>query len=133
MSRSGRAQTFENLMGELSLGFWVSLFNSVDELETLWRQLLKKRTTFPGMNTNRTRSALKDALNPVLELRNRVFHHEPIWKLPQLGERHQQCVTVLGWISPAKARLIAGCDRFPQVYGPGEQPFCASAAQRITP
>jgi hypothetical protein len=65
------------ILAELSFGFWTSLFNSqYDQL--LWHPLIKK--SFPYMKARiRTRATLSKRLNKIRNLRNRIFHYEPIW------------------------------------------------------
>lgn len=49
------------------------------------------------------------------ELRNRVFHHEPIFHWGNLHDHHREMHTVITWISPELAALAAITDRFPEV------------------
>jgi hypothetical protein len=54
-------------------------------------------------------------LNRLRRLRNRVFHHEPIWYWRDLSQQHQKVIEVIGWINPAMKSFIWGFDRFAQV------------------
>ena len=58
-------------------------------------------------------------LNDFRKLRNRVFHHEPIWNHSDLAATHQEMLNVAGWISPEMKLLLQTIDRFPAVYSQG--------------
>jgi hypothetical protein len=49
-------------------------------------------------------------------LRNRVFHHEPIWYWRDLAQQHAQLLETINWINPAMRSLIGVLDRFPGVH-----------------
>ncbi|MBZ9644319.1 hypothetical protein [Streptomyces sp. PSKA30] len=48
------------------------------------------------------------------QLRNRIAHHEGIWRLP-LEARRDDLHTVLGFIDPAAATWVAGASRIDDV------------------
>ena len=56
-------------------------------------------------------------------LRNRVFHHEPIWHLQDLELRHREILETIGWISPAVLAITRMLDRFSSVYTMGPQRY----------
>lgn len=119
--RSKRKEpTPPGLMGELTLGFWVSLLD--DYYEAIWRRLLKRRA-FPYLQANRTRTMLLRTMGPLNSLRNRVFHHEPIWFRPDLRARHEDCLSVISWVSPILGERARVLSRFESVLGEGEGPF----------
>lgn len=109
------------VIAELTFGFWTSLFNSYYEL-ILWRHLLK--LTFPYMPRQiRTRNTLSKRLNKVRHLRNRIFHHEPIWYWGDLSQQHNELIEAIGWINPALQETVKILvDRFPVIYSQGHQP-----------
>jgi hypothetical protein len=101
------------IMAELNFGFWTSLFDLRYE-QRLWPRHLK--SVFPNIpRTARTRKNLSTRLNRIRRLRNRVFHHEPIWYWRDLSQQHQEVIEVIGWINPAMKSFIFGFDRFVQV------------------
>lgn len=72
------------IIAELTFGFWTSLLDRRYE-QILWHKIIK--TTFPYMpRTNRTRQHLSQRFNKIRFLRNRVFHHEPIWYWQDLAQ-----------------------------------------------
>ena len=113
-----------DLVSNLPLGFWLSLFRTRYE-QILWPQLLEP--VFPHCPRGlRTRQKLYARLSEIRILRNRVFHHEPIWNLSDLPGRHGQILETIGWISPAMLALARLLDRFPGVYNGGAQPYQAT-------
>lgn len=95
----------------LSFGFWVSLFDSgsrfdsdgnahCDYEETLWRPALHR--AFPkGL----ARREIHKTLNYRRKFRNRIAHHEPIFRR-HLRRDHERILEVTEWISPATAAWI---------------------------
>ena len=105
------------LIANSNLGFWVSLFNRRYE-NILWPKLLKD--VFPYMpNSLRTRKNLSSRLNSIRRLRNRIFHYEPIWNRPNLGQRHDEILETIGWINPDMLEAVRLFDGFPEVYQAG--------------
>ena len=103
----------DKIVAELTFGFWSSLFNRAYEL-ALWKQL---RLAFPHLpKPSRQRATVSATINAVRQLRNRVYHHEPVaWQLPQLQQHYQQITTLLGWLDPQLLTWLQPLDRFPAV------------------
>jgi hypothetical protein len=93
------------ITAELTLGFWVSLFN-VEYERVLWKSL---RKVFPNMpKSERQRKKVAPPLNRFRTFRNRIFHHEPIsWNL--------EMITVMAWINKDIPVWFAPFDRFDDV------------------
>ena len=101
----------------LSFGFWVSLFNGSYHRGP-WPRLLG--SVFPFMPRQvRTPKNLLKRLERIRRLRNRVFHHEPVWHWGDLEDQHERLLETISWISPAKVRLVTMLDRFSDVYDAG--------------
>jgi len=100
----------DKVLAELTFGFWVSLFNS--DQTPLWKEL---RLVFPRCpKPMRQRKNISKALNQVRDLRNRVFHHEPLlWLSPRLIDQHQIGVEVIGWLGPELRVWLEARDRLP--------------------
>jgi hypothetical protein len=106
--------TPSKVVAELTLGFWVQLFNSEFEL-ILWKDL---RRTFPYLQKiDRRRHKVSAPLNNFRNFRNRIFHYEPVcWNISRLQTVHNELTTLLGWLNkdlPAWAQQV---DKFPQVF-----------------
>jgi len=109
------------IVAELSFGFWTSLLDVRYE-QVLWPRLLK--IVFPFMpRPIRTRKMLSKRLHPVRHLRNRVFHHEPIWHWRDLVQQHNELLEAISWINPAMLEMIKVLDRFPDVRQQGVQTY----------
>lgn len=112
---SGRHEqiTSSKIVAELTLGFWVSLFNSEYE-RILWKDL---RRAFPFMpKTMRQRKNVSAPLNRFRAFRNRVFHNESIcWNIRRVSDIHTEIVEVLGWMNCDMPGWLAQSDRFQSV------------------
>lgn len=121
----------DRVVAELNFGFWTSLFNDRYE-HVLWRSNPKIgdagkliKTAFPNLEPRlRTRAKIGARVNTIRQrLRNRIFHHEPIWNMHSLPALHVELHAILGWINPAMLELVKRIDRFPEVYGQGSRPY----------
>ncbi len=106
--------TPDKLVAELTFGFWTSLFNASFQDE-LWQPL---RLVFAHCPKGlRQRHNISSALNQIRDLRNRVFHHEPlVWLKPTLLEQHATGTKVVGWIGSDLQMWLYSHDRFPAAW-----------------
>ncbi|MEA2080543.1 MAG: Abi family protein [Pseudomonadota bacterium] len=105
------------IIAELNFGFWTSLFDRRYE-QVFWPRMIK--TTFPHMPRRiRTRQTLSKRLHKIRILRNRIFHHEPIWYWQDLSQQHLDILQTISWIEPAMCDLVEIIDRFPSTYNDG--------------
>lgn len=113
IKRRGETVTIDKINGELTLGFWVSLFNAEYE-KVLWKDL---RKVFPNMPKSiRQRKNVSAPLNTLCALRNRVFHNENIsWSLVKLEELHSLLIQVIDWMNPKVTIWMKCVDRFNKV------------------
>ena len=106
-----------NIVAELTFGFWTCLLDRRYE-GSFWPHSLA--TVVPKMpRTMRTRQNLSRQVETIRKLRNRAFHHEPIWHWNNLVAQQQSVLSVIGWISPAMQTFVQSLDRFPQVQAEG--------------
>ncbi|HCF9660097.1 hypothetical protein PZT57_26190 [Pseudomonas aeruginosa] len=111
LTRRKEQQHPDKIVAELTFGFWVSLFNSQYQL-SLWKNLRLVFGQCP--KPTRQRHNISTALNQIRDLRNRVFHHEPLlWLSPDLQTQHAVGVQILGWIDPALTNWLGQRDRLP--------------------
>ncbi len=82
----------------LSFGFWLSLLNGKYH-RTLWVPGLHK--AFPYAHIKRAK-IIKN-LDHLRTLRNRIAHHEPIFKR-HLEKDYENIITSIGWICPDTAQ-----------------------------
>ena len=113
ITRRRELVTPSKVVAELTFGFWTRLFNSEFE-RILWKDL---RRAFPYMpKAMRQRKHLTAPINNFRNLRNRIFHNEPIcWKLSKLDGIHSQILEVLSWINKDIPTWIIQFDRFEDV------------------
>jgi len=103
--------TGNKVVAELTMGFWVRLFNAEYEL-ILWKPL---RKAFPYLEKRRRqRNNVSAPLNKIRDFRNRIFHHEPIsWNLNKLEETHARIFEVISWLNKDLPIIAKELDRVP--------------------
>ncbi|MCX2950011.1 hypothetical protein [Lentzea sp. NEAU-D7] len=99
----------DDVVAQLSLGFWVSLTSRSND-RALWVPALHK--AFPHYSGRRDQLHL--SLVNLLRLRNRVMHHEPIHRR-DLKADHDVLYRVCGYISADLVTEVAAVDTVPQV------------------
>lgn len=127
--REHKRVTRHRLLAGLPLGFWTGLFTRRYEISphssyspgprtALWPKHLK--AVFPEIPRRlATRDHVYRHLKAIGELRNHVFHHRPVWRLP-LDTLHRSATEMIGWISPELRELTSHVDRFHSVHQHGE-------------
>jgi hypothetical protein len=99
----------DSIVAELSFGFWVSLLGRRYDRH-FWVPALHK--AFPGYHGNR--ETLRDNLQAMLMLRNRIMHHEPIHHR-HLAADHAKIYRLLGYVEPEAAVWLCAFDRVPEM------------------
>ena len=122
--KRGKASSPDDIISALTFGFWTGLFRSNYE-QVLWPQLLEE--VFPYVPPEiRTRSQIARRVQRIRNLRNRVFHHEPVWHWNDLESHHNNILDVIGWINPDMLTLVKLVDSFPETYGHGPEIYSDS-------
>lgn len=118
LKKKGQNISSDNLISELSLGFWVSLsFATYEGKDKLYPKLFKDKEFLPDLpTTKRTRKTLSSQLNSICKLRNRIFHHKPIWNERNLKQEYDNTLEVIQWISPILYEMTKTTSRFPEIY-----------------
>ena len=93
LTRQRKSLDIGQIVASYSFGFWVSLLNRRYE-NVLWAKLLKPICPYMP-NRERTRNTLSRRLNRIHKLRNRVFHHEPIWHRSHLIQNHEDLLETI--------------------------------------
>jgi hypothetical protein len=120
LGRRGKPCEAGRLVAELSFGFWTTLFDvRYEQDRVLWPRLFAQKIFAHAPRRKRSRKALSPLLNRVRHLRNRAFHHEPIWHWSDLTQQHALVVDLLGWMGPHLRATGSAVDRFPQVHREG--------------
>jgi hypothetical protein len=116
--RSRRTLCPGDLVAALEFGFWTGMFSTFylwqsGRDQRLWPHRL--HAVFPhGPRLTRVQ-AVSGALNEIRHLRNRIFHHEPVWRRPDLAGERARILEMLAWMSPETARTVRELDRVPRV------------------
>jgi hypothetical protein len=112
--------TTDKIVSDLSAGFWVSQFGARYEIPYTWRSNLKNRI-FANDQTI-TRDVAEDICDRLLDLRNRVAHHEPIFHLP-LDQWRADLDRVLNGMCKNTGGYMASACSFKEVWNdkPGTQ------------
>ncbi|MBZ6261120.1 hypothetical protein KVH22_37015 [Streptomyces olivaceus] len=108
-TRRRRPRTPDDVVAELTFGFWVSLMAKGYDRH-FWVPALHR--AFPHYQGSR--DDLHDALESLRLLRNRVMHHEPVHHR-DLAADHAKIYRVLGYLSAELAKEAAAMDRTPEV------------------
>jgi hypothetical protein len=116
----------QRIVAELSLGFWVSLYSNFYTHSVVVPIVAN---VFPNGPREIVRDRRQDFISPrlreVQDLRNRIFHHEPIyhWSLltndQALLARYERLIELLGWMDATQPAFLHPIDRFKQVHNAG--------------
>ena len=107
--RKGAKASADDIIAELSFGFWVSLLNRTYD-RRFWVPAL--HGAFPHYQGNRR--ALYDNFDAMRLLRNRIMHHEPIHHR-HLEADHAKIYRLLGYMAPDAVVWLKRFDRVPVV------------------
>jgi Abi-like protein len=99
------------VVAELSFGFWVGLTGRTSNYErTLWQPAVRHAfTNFSGQ-----RSALQGELDHLRVFRNRIAHHEPIFRR-HLAADHDSIIRVVDYLDASLGAWIRAHSRVPTV------------------
>ncbi|TVP59413.1 MAG: hypothetical protein EA343_19915 [Nodularia sp. (in: Bacteria)] len=113
----------DKIMANLSLGFWTTLLTQTKRENNNYLNKIFYpcvQSIFPNARNNeRTRGTIQPILTGIKNLRNRVFHHEPIWNYHNLQQKYDDIYKVIKWIDPNLEiwlRHDPKIDRFPEMY-----------------
>jgi hypothetical protein len=97
------------MVATLTFGFWTGILQPRYN-PPLWGAQL--RPSFPNLPLDKSRYDLSDAAKRVADLRNRIWHHEPIFRMDLLAE-FGATMKLLGWVCPVTAEWIRPHCRVP--------------------
>ncbi|HGY1117026.1 TPA: Abi family protein [Providencia rettgeri] len=82
IKKEGKLATPERLIAGLNLGFWTTLLSDKYEdnhsKQLLWPNIT--RIVFPNAPSNYSINDIRQRIEKIRELRNRLSHHEALWK-----------------------------------------------------
>jgi Abi-like protein len=109
----GITPTADAVIAELMFGFWVGMFTSsysdIHSKKLLWPHLMPK--VFPNLaSSERTATKIHIKLKALQYLRNRLSHHEPVWKHPTVNSA-SKALTYLNEVVDDAVTLINGMSK----------------------
>lgn len=90
------------IVAGLSFGFWIAMLHGRHNIR-IWSAQLK--TAFPHLPREVNRKVLHGRSTKIADFRNRISHHEPIFKRNLLLD-YSMCMEGLKWLCPTKAAWI---------------------------
>jgi hypothetical protein len=112
--RDGVVPTDGKIVSELNFGFWTTLLEENHYKTLMWRRIFKH--VFPhyphGHSVDADVDTVSIKVNAIRQLRNRIFHYEPIFNRPNLKQDRDNILEVIGWISPEMQRMSEIYDEF---------------------
>lgn len=113
--RNGQAVTHAKLLAELNFGFWVNLFKAHYH-PLFWQKKSKPMgKVFRGTPKLPPKEAF-DQLQRVKNLRNRIAHHEAIWRKTGLYQDYVTICKLLKALEPALSEIASDMDRFSEIW-----------------
>lgn len=106
------------IIAELNFGFWTKILASNDNKYTnMWRHIFP--LVFPNYTIKHSidtdRLQVGQIIDNIRELRNRVFHYEPIFNQTDLDKIHTNIRKVLGWINTDLQTMTKMFDRYDNI------------------
>lgn len=116
--RKGKNYTEDDLVSNMTFGFWVHMLEPIhadpkNNQHHFWQ--FEIDNVFPGRNGKSIKSIFPE-LKRVNIYRNRLYHHEPVWKgkktqslnlaIQSLEREYNKIFDVLGWLSPGKVNYM---------------------------
>lgn len=139
LTQQGKSNDPGRVVAELSFGFWVALYSSPYVARVVHSTL---RSVFPNAPKHmRKQQIIVDRLQEVRKLRNRIFHHEPIWHWTQaqsgpsgraaLMTQYEDILLLTVWIGTGQSKVVHSIDRFRQVHDEGWLPLRAKVDELV--
>lgn len=117
LRKKQKPEQADRVVAELNLGFWVSLLSTSYE-QQFWPKLLK--SAFPYLPRSiRTRAMVSGRFQEIRRLRNRVSHHEPIYRSKNLLQQYSNIEEAIGWMVPPLVTLLPIGEDFRVIFARG--------------
>jgi hypothetical protein len=109
----------DQIVADLSFGFWVSLLTTHYAVPLKWPAFVS--LSFPGAAKGTRLDAARTLAEDVRLLRNRMAHHEPIFHL-DLTRYHRSVTLLTKWASPAAHEFVSQSCRFATIFADRPKP-----------
>jgi hypothetical protein len=98
IAKRGQPLVTGQIVAGLSFGFWVSMLDARYN-PAIWSHHLG--TGFPSLPIGKGRDDLQRVTRKIASFRNRIWHHEPIFKA-DISDEYSTCMRTLEWLCPHK-------------------------------
>ena len=102
ITKRGQTLVTGQIVAGLSFGFWVSMLDARYNPAVWTKQLT---TGFPSLPSAISRDDLQKVARRIAKFRNRIWHHEPIFKA-NISDEYSTCMRALSWLCPHKLGWI---------------------------
>lgn len=102
ISKRGHPLVTGQIVAGLSFGFWVSMLDARYN-PMVWSHYLAEG--FPNLPNAKSREDLQKVARSIANFRNRIWHHEPIFKA-NISDEYSTCMRALEWLCPHKLGWI---------------------------
>ena len=102
IGKRGQAVVTGQIVAGLSFGFWVSMLDARYN-PAVWSRALS--AGFPDLPAGKSRDDLQKVSRQIANFRNRIWHHEPIFKA-DITQEYSRCMEMLKWLCPHKQKWI---------------------------
>lgn len=130
----GDLVTPDRVISQLTFDYWVTILSRNYSVR-LWQgqNAAPLKNAFMRIPKNmRQRQTIHQHCNGIRELRNRAFHHDPLFDDPHLRQRHGEVYRGLHGLNPRMVDWVAWYDRFPDVYANGRAKVEARLRAELT-
>ncbi len=112
--KANRPHTPDDVVSELMLGFWCGLLNSPYDTSVFRPCLSRGFRNLPA--PLKVRSDLNSKVVEFKRIRNRVFHHEPIWNYPGIDQVEAELWVLAEALYPEYSILSQDQSHFQQIF-----------------
>jgi hypothetical protein len=105
--RAGKNSDNGKIVAELSLGFWLHLFDKKFQQQNfkMIKNIFEFKTEW-NSNLAISINQIKTDISKIHQLRNRIAHHEPIFHYKDLNLRYELIKNYITWLNPSCVCLI---------------------------
>lgn len=111
LRKKGIKPNGDEITASLSFGFWAAML-APRYKPAIWSSRLIQ--AFPHIPANIDQKAIYDRVNRTLDLRNRIFHHEPLLGL-NLSASYSELMQLLKWLCPETQAWVRKLCSVPQI------------------
>lgn len=114
--------SINQLVSELTLGFWVALMGRKYNSQK-FRSFMIKNMFHECPSEQKSSAAVQKNLAEIRFLRNRIAHHKRISHWTDLKQKHDLILDFIRWMSQDMHKIAVNNDTFDAVYKNGIAPF----------